>query len=375
MKRFLIFFVLFLIIPTTCYAQEEFSKEKYSEYISQYDLTSFQDNLDEDTYSVLESLGLSDFDFENITNLTIQDVINVVKKYISGKIQTPLSSTVVVLVFIVLSAFFQSFKIDDDSGLSQVYSTASSLIIAVILVVKISSTITLSSAAIEVAGDFIVAFIPTFCAIVATSGGITTSFSTNSMLLLLSQGLSFISSNIFMPLINCFLAVGICCGIRSTFNLGQLVSTMKKIITGSISILSAAFVSILSIKTSISSRADILGIRSIRFVINSVVPVIGSTISEGLLSIQSYSSLIKSSVGIVGIIAIALVFLPSIIEVMLWRFMLSVCLIISGVFGDNSVTLVLKAFKDTMLLVNVVLVLSMMTSVVSFGILIAAKSA
>jgi stage III sporulation protein AE len=150
---------------------------------------------------------------------------------------------------------------------------------------------------------------------------------------------------------------------------------MKKIITGSISILSAAFVSILSIKTSISSRADILGIRSIRFVINSVVPVIGSTISEGLLSIQSYSSLIKSSVGIVGIIAIALVFLPSIIEVMLWRFMLSVCLIISGVFGDNSVTLVLKAFKDTMLLVNVVLVLSMMTSVVSFGILIAAKSA
>jgi stage III sporulation protein AE len=375
MKRFLIFFVLFLIIPTTCYAQEEFSKEKYSEYISQYDLTSFQDNLDEDTYSVLESLGLSDFDFENITNLTIQDVIKVVKKYISGKIQTPLSSAIVVLVFIVLSAFFQSFKIDDDSGLSQVYSTASSLIIAVVLVVKISSTITLSSAAIEVAGDFIVAFIPTFCAIVATSGGITTSFSTNSMLLLLSQGLSFISSNIFMPLINCFLAVGICCGIRSTFNLGQLVSTMKKIITGSISILSAAFVSILSIKTSISSRADILGIRSIRFVINSVVPVIGSTISEGLLSIQSYSSLIKSSVGIVGIIAIALVFLPSIIEVMLWRFMLSVCLIISGVFGDNSVTLVLKAFKDTMLLVNVVLVLSMMTSVVSFGILIAAKSA
>jgi stage III sporulation protein AE len=191
---------------------------------------------------------------------------------------------------------------------------------------------------------------------------------------MLSQGLSFISSNIFMPMINSFLAIGICSGLSSKLNLGRLVSGLKRGITTLISIISAGFVSILSIKTAVASRADILGIRSIRFVINSVVPVIGSTISEGFLSIQSYSSLIKSSVGIVGIISIGLIFIPSIIEVMIWRGVLSLCLIISEVFGDNSVSQVLKAFKDTMLLVNVVLVLSMMTTVISFGILVATKT-
>jgi stage III sporulation protein AE len=149
---------------------------------------------------------------------------------------------------------------------------------------------------------------------------------------------------------------------------------LRKIITSAISFSSATFVSILSIKTAVASKADALGLRSVRFAINSVVPVIGSAISEGLLSIQSYSSLIKSSVGVVGIIAVALVFLPSIIQVILWRFMLSICSVVSDVFGDNSVSLTLKAFKDSMLLVNVVLILSMMTTIVSIGILIAART-
>lgn len=375
MKRFIICLFLILLIPVSCYAEESDNAEEYKEYLNGYDLSAFKDNLDDDTYSVLEDLGIADFDFENITEITIDEIANVFKNIFEGKLETPLTSALTVLIFIVLSSFFQSFKTGDESSLSEVYSTASSLIIAVILVIKISSTISMSSAAINVAADFIVAFIPAFFAIVATNGGITTAFSTNSMLLVLSQGLSFISSNVFMPLINSFLAIGICSGLRSRLNLGQLISSLKRIITSLISFISAAFVSILSIKTSVSARADILGIRSIRFVINSVVPVIGSTISEGLLSIQSYSSLIKSSVGVVGIISVALVFLPSIIEVVIWRIMLSVCIVISDIFGDNSVSLVLKAFRDTMLLVNVVLILSMMTTIVSIGILIAAKTA
>ena len=42
-------------------------------------------------------------------------------------------------------------------------------------------------------------------------------------------------------------------------------------------------------------------------------------------------------------------------------------------FGDKSVTLVLKAFCDAMLIMNVILILSMVTTIISIGILIAAK--
>jgi len=155
--------------------------------------------------------------------------------------------------------------------------------------------------------------------------------------------------------------------------LGAFINNCKKYLITAVSVCATAFVSILSLKTAVASKADVIGLRSVRFAINSVVPVIGGAISEGLLSIQAYSSLIKSSVGVVGIVAVALVFLPSILEVTFWRLFLSLCSTVSQMFSDSSVSSVLKAFTDALLIMNVILILSMVTTIISIGILIAAK--
>lgn len=375
MKRFLIVLIMLLSVCTTAFAQDSADSNTYHHYLNDYDFSFFKDELGDDAYEILKELGIEKFDLENITSISIEDVVNVLKNFVAGSMKSPLEGALTILIFIVLSSFFQSMKVSDGSPLDDVYSTSTSLIIAVVIMIKMSSAVAMSASAIKIAADFIYAFIPVFCAIVAASGGITTAFSTNTTILILSQGLSFISSNIFVPLINCFMAVGICSSLNSKLNLSRLISSLKRIITSFVSFCAASFVSVLSIKTAVASRADILGIRSIRFVINNVVPIIGGTISEGLLSIQSYSSLIKSSVGVVGIIGVALVFLPSIIQVVVWRFVLSLCSIISDIFEDTGVSNVLRAFKDSMLLMNVVLILSMVTTIISIGILIAAKTA
>lgn len=371
MKRFLIVLSVLLLIPSVVFGDEI---DDYNKYLSQYDL-SFFDDLSSDVNDILKELNIDDFDFRNVTDLSISKIFEIIIKIVNQRLKYPLKSTIKVLIFIFLSAMFQSFNVNDDGGgLKSTYSVISSLVIVSILLIEISKTITLCSNSLTICANFIFAFVPVFCAIIAVSGGISTSFSTNTLLLVLAQGLNFISSNIFMPIINSFLAIGVCSGIREELNLSGLLSSLKRMITTIISFVSAGFVSIVSIKTAVSSKSDILGIRSVRFLINSVVPIIGGTISEGLLSIQSYSSLIKSSVGIVGIIAIAFVFLPSIIEVLCWRFMLSVCSIISDAFCDKTVSLVINAFKNTLLLINVILILSMMTTVISIGILIAART-
>lgn len=374
MKKILLFLcalALFLLVPVSSYSME-YSKEEYGKTLESFDLSAFEDKLDDDTYKMLKELGVLDFSYESITRLSLNDVVRILKSLLEQKAQLPLKSSITVLVFILLSALLQSLKSDFDDSVNAVYSSATALLISTVILVKLTSTVSLASMAISVSADFIYAFIPVFCGIVVASGGITTGFSTNTTLLILAQGLSFISSNVFMPIVNCYLALGVTSSLRYELNLDKLLSSLKKIITTCISFISGVFVSVLSVKTAVAGRADALGLRSVRFAINSVVPVIGSSISEGLLSIQAYSSLIKSSVGIVGIIAVALVYLPAIIEIVLWRISLGICSIVSDVFGDKSVSAVLGAFTNTLLLVNVILILSMVTTVISFGILIAA---
>ena len=374
MKKTVIFLcalLLFLLIPVSSYSMD-YSEEEYNKTLSSYDLSSFEKELDADTYKMLDELGVLDFSYESITGLSFNDIVGLLKSLFQKKAELPIKSSVTVLIFILLSAFLQSLKAESDDSVNMIYSTATALLVATVVLVKLTSTVSLASMAISVASNFVYAFIPVFCSIVVASGGITTGFSTNTTLLILAQGLSFISSNIFMPIVNCYLALGVTSSLRYELNLDKLLSSVKKIITTCISFVSGVFVSVLSVKTAVAGRADMLGLRSIRFAINSVVPVIGSSISEGLLSIQAYSSLIKSSVGIVGVVAVALVFLPSIIEVVLWRMSLTLCVIVSDIFGDKSVSAVLNAFLNTLLLINVILILSMVTTVISFGILIAA---
>ena len=368
---FLCALLLFLLIPVSSYSMD-YSEEEYNETLSSYDLSSFEKELDADTYKMLDELGVLDFSYESITGLSFNDIVVLLKSLFQKKAELPIKSSVTVLIFILLSAFLQSLKAESDDSVNMIYSTATALLVATVVLVKLTSTVSLASMAISVASNFVYAFIPVFCNIVVASGGITTGFSTNTTLLILAQGLSFISSNVFMPIVNCYLALGVTSSLRYELNLDKLLSSVKKIITTCISFVSGVFVSVLSVKTAVAGRADMLGLRSIRFAINSVVPVIGSSISEGLLSIQAYSSLIKSSVGIVGVMAVVLVFLPSIIEVVLWRISLTLCVIVSDVFGDKSVSAVLNAFLNTLLLINVILILSMVTTVISFGILIAA---
>lgn len=368
---FLCALLLFLLIPVSSYSMD-YSEEEYNKTLSSYDLSSFEKELDADTYKMLDELGVLDFSYESITGLSFNDIVELFKSLFQKKAELPIKSSVTVLIFILLSAFLQSLKAESDDSVNMIYSTATALLVATVVLVKLTSTVSLASMAISVASNFVYAFIPVFCSIVVASGGITTGFSTNTTLLILAQGLSFISSNVFMPIVNCYLALGVTSSLRYELNLDKLLSSVKKIITTCISFVSGVFVSVLSVKTAVAGRADMLGLRSIRFAINSVVPVIGSSISEGLLSIQAYSSLIKSSVGIVGVMAVVLVFLPSIIEVVLWRISLTLCVIVSDIFGDKSVSAVLNAFLNTLLLINVILILSMVTTVISFGILIAA---
>ncbi len=381
MKRCLIKFTLFLIIvvlfmstSVICFAQDEINEEGYNEVLQEFDLSAFEEELDEDSHNLLSELGLEDFDYNTIINFSISDFLSQIKGMINDSAKTPLESCAIILVIILLSSLFQSFKQTvGDTQMTSAVSTVSAVIVAIILITKMKLTISSACTAISVCSDFVFAFIPAFCIIVATSGNTVAAFSTNTLLLSLAQALNFISNSVFLPLSNCFLAIGICSGIRDELNLRSFIANMKKYLITGISVCATVFVSVLSIKTAVASSADAIGLRSVRFAINSVVPVIGGAISEGLLSIQAYSSLIKSSVGIVGIIAVALVFLPSILNVSFWRLFLSLCGVISDIFSDRSVSSVLKAFTDALMIMNVILILSMVTTIISIGILIAAK--
>ena len=61
----LFIFMLILVFPDVCFAEEKIAD--YQSQLDEYDLSSF-DLLDDDTASLLDELGIDDFDYENISS-------------------------------------------------------------------------------------------------------------------------------------------------------------------------------------------------------------------------------------------------------------------------------------------------------------------
>ena len=229
MKRFVLTFLLLLALPGVCFAtQSALSGDGYRQALSGYDLSAFE-KLGDDANSVLEQLGLDDFDFETVTALDAKSCVQVLGRLVRQNIQTPLRALLSVLSFTLLSAFLTGFS---GSGLlgqnSSVYSTASALVIAALIAAQCADTVSLCCATIGICADFVFAFFPAFLVILTVSGSSLTGVSTNTLLLGLAQGLNILSAKLFVPLINCFLALSLCSGVRSSLNIDGALRVVRK---------------------------------------------------------------------------------------------------------------------------------------------------
>ena len=175
-------FILMLIFPNVCFAEEK--SADYQSQLGEYDLSSF-DLLDDDTASLLEELGIDNFDYENISSISFKQIIDYISSVFSKNAQGPLRCCLILICFIILSSIVKSFDMHLSSdSVSDMYATVSNLVIAIFLVTQIYPSMKLACSAIKLCSDFTYAFFPAFCIICATSGAAMTSFSVNGSLLL-----------------------------------------------------------------------------------------------------------------------------------------------------------------------------------------------
>ena len=218
-------------------------------------------------------------------------------------------------------------------------------------------------------------FVPVFAAIVASGGKVMTSVSMSTLLLGAANGMNYIASYIIIPLMSGYLCLSICSSVSPLLNQSGLCESIKKLAFWIMSLISTVFVGILSIQTAVNSSADNLSMRTAKFIIGSSVPVAGGILSEALGTLTSSLSLLKSSVGIYGVIICCLFFLPIVLELLLWRLTLFATTFISDIFSLPKLSNLLKS-TDTVLSVLIgVILISCAMFVISLTIVIGSGKA
>lgn len=155
------------------------------------------------------------------------------------------------------------------------------------------------------------AILPVFITLLTVSGNIASSALLSPLMIMAVNSISFITGKLVVPLLMMSLVIECANYFTRPYKLNGLAGLLKQsgiIIVGFMMML---FIGIMAIQGTAGGISDGLTLRTAKFATASFVPVVGKLLSDTVEVLFSASLLLRSSIGIFGMLAVAMVcFLP-----------------------------------------------------------------
>ena len=371
MKRFLKY-LIFLVATASLFFSLNLSANAFEENIDSYneefDFQRIADAIDAETAELLAEMGIDEISFEKLFSVSVSKVFNVLFDMTKRSLTEPLKFLVTATGVLILTALFASFL-----NSSQTVSVIGNSILALSVAIPVVNGVTTAFSVLETLNVFTTAFAGVFAMIVSASGKVALGTSYASLAVLSDTLFSTLLTGVSQPAINAMCSLG----FLSCFDLykfsEKISSIVKKLYITFLGFIGTFFSGIVTLKGVMGAGVDSLTSRGIRFVVGRTVPVIGGAVSDTYSALVSSLSLIKSTVGIFGIVTVVLTVFPSLLELMGWVFALSVIISISELLGASDCVGMFNIFKDALTLLGATTVFSAVIFIVSVGVVIFVK--
>ena len=373
MRKVKIFAVCVLIIlsfSVNAYAAGE--SEYYNGQVESSGAEDILSGLDSETKERLGELGIEDVNFSSLFDVSFSKIFSFVKKAAEGKLESPLKSLMKLLSVIILIAVCESFMPDDDK-MKNVINMAAVLFSVTVIISPLYDAMESAVSSVGVCADFMKSLIPVLVGIVSASGNPSLAVSFQSCAFAAAEVISALGKNYVVPIVGAVTALDLTGSLTPSMKLSGITELVKKTVIQTLSFTATLYVSFLGIKGALANAADTVASKGIKLVISSAVPIVGGAVSEAYSGIIGSLVLVKSTVGIFGIIVIAAITVPSMLQLLFWIFALKLGAAAGEVFSLGGVSSLLKALSCAITLLNVVILFGAVLFIISLALLLSLK--
>ena len=126
--------------------------------------------------------------------------------------------------------------------------------------------------------------------------------------------IGFIIKNLVFPLILFSFIIGIISNISEKIQFSQLSKLIRQIIIGIVTSSLTIFIGIITI-FGIGTKVDGMTIRTAKFAVDNLVPIVGKFLSDAVETVVSCSAIVKNGIGLIGLLTIFLICIIPIIKI------------------------------------------------------------
>ena len=161
----------------------------------------------------------------------------------------------------------------------------------------------------------------------------------------LSLLLEYLTGGALLPLLRVMLAFLLVSAVGEVRCEG-LVSSLKSTYITLLSVFCMLTSAALALGNVLGASADSLSLRSLRFAVGQMVPIVGGTVSGSLATVAASLGLVRSTAGIGVAAAVLLPLIPVAVELILARMALSLLSEVGGMFGAGTSVRLLRGFRS-----------------------------
>ncbi|MBQ3133660.1 MAG: hypothetical protein IJC17_05265 [Clostridia bacterium] len=355
--------LLLLCWPMTVSAA---STPSFSEQWEESGAGALWDGLPIETRMQLEALGITEQTLTGSAELKPDAAWKWLLALLRTEWSDPVGAGLTVLGVVLLCALVGSMRhLSENDGVRTLFQSISTLAVCGFLLASLAALLTRVCDAVESSLVFMSSFVPVYAGLLAAGGYVTATVSYQTILLWVGELLMVLLGKVILPVLMVALAINTVGSVSPAWRLQQLGNGISKTCTWGMGIVSSFFTGLLSFQTVVGAAADTVSGRAIRFSIANLIPVVGGTLSEAMLTIKGCLSAVRSTVGMFGIAVVAILLLPPILSCVGWNLLLSLSGYTAEVFSLDSVAsltrsvgTVLKTLMALMVMCGVFLIVA-----------------
>ncbi|AOQ24265.1 Stage III sporulation protein AE [Moorella thermoacetica] len=149
--------------------------------------------------------------------------------------------------------------------------------------------------------SFFQSLLPALITLLAATGGITTSTLLQPVLIYAVTIIGTLMHNVLFPLLYLTAVLTVVSQIADRFQVAKLAGLLKQVTMLGLGAMMTVFTGVLSIYGVAGSVADGVGLRTIQFATDALLPVVGGMLSDAVETIAGTTLLLKSAVSLVGV--------------------------------------------------------------------------
>lgn len=340
------------------------------EYLTGADMAEVQEAIPPDAAKLMEKEKITSF--SQLISLPVEEVWALLFGAVQEQIQSPLRVLLSLAGVILLSALVQGIGNALDGGVHQVFGVIMTAFVISLIIRPVMECILSLQTVFADFSLFLAVYIPAFAGIMTTAGQPMTGALYNVMLFGACQGVSSLLQAAFVPVISCYLSLAIVTEVVPQMGLRDIVTGFKKLITWGLGLTMTIFVGLLSLQSAVAGGGDNVAVKTTKFMLSSLIPGVGGSLSELFMATQGCVQLVKSTVGAAGIAIAVLTFLPVLLRITLWQAVTAVGSIVGEMLGAGAISRLLKSVGSALSVMLAITLYYAMLFIVSTSLMILA---